>query len=111
MPYVTTNNKTVIDPALQEIITMIERSEEDGFHEIDCGNLNYILTRIIMAYWKKGGRYKHINDIVGAMDCATKEFYRRVAVPYEKKKAKQNGDVYNYLKNKKQKCINNKKKS
>tara|TARA_Y100000296_G_C5178378_1_gene261563 strand:+ start:2143 stop:2556 length:414 start_codon:yes stop_codon:yes gene_type:complete len=32
--------------------------------------------------------------ILGAVECAKLELYRRAVVPYEKKKIKENGDVY-----------------
>lgn len=58
------------------------------------GDLNYVFTRIIHAYIKeKGLRYQNINDVMGALDGASKEFYRRVAAPYEDKKIAENGDV------------------
>ena len=37
---------------------------------------------------------QRVDDAVGALDGAAREFYRRVAVPYEDKKIKENGDVY-----------------
>jgi hypothetical protein len=43
---------------------------------------------------KHGQSYSIINDIVGVLECAKMEFYRRVAVPYEDKKRTENGDVY-----------------
>ena len=59
------------------------------------GELNYILTLIIDEYMRKHDlSYQTINDIVGALDSCKLEFYRRVAVPYEEKKLKENGDVY-----------------
>jgi hypothetical protein len=41
-----------------------------------------------------GLSYQTINDIVGALEGAKLEFYRRVAVPYEDKKIIENGDVF-----------------
>ena len=59
------------------------------------GELNYEITRLIKEYWGfHGPNYQCINDIVGALEGAKLEFYRRVAVPYEEKKIKENGDVY-----------------
>jgi hypothetical protein len=61
----------------------------------DTGELNYRLTRVIMRYMNdKGTSYGTINDIVGALEGAKLEFYRRVAVPYEDFKCQLNGDVY-----------------
>lgn len=61
----------------------------------DAGELNYILTRVALRYVKAKGetRYQHINDVLGAFDGATREFYRCVAAPYEDIKRRENGDV------------------
>jgi hypothetical protein len=61
----------------------------------NSGELNYILTRLLYEYYKSnGGRYTQVNDILGALEGAKLEFYRRVAAPYEDKKIEENGDVY-----------------
>jgi hypothetical protein len=60
-----------------------------------AGELNYVLTGICRDYWyEHGPNYATINDIVGALEGAKLEFYRRVAAPYEDEKIKENGDVY-----------------
>lgn len=59
------------------------------------GELNYALTSLCIGYMRTHGkRYATINDCLGALEGAKQEFYRRVAVPYEDEKIKQNGDVY-----------------
>ena len=64
-------------------------------HARVSGELNYRLTQTIKDYMDFHGLcYQTINDIVGALEGAKLEFYRRVAVPYEEEKIKQNGDVY-----------------
>ena len=61
----------------------------------NAGELNYAITTIIDQYrYTKGFDYQTINDIVGALEGAKLEFYRRVVVPYEDQKIKENGDVY-----------------
>jgi hypothetical protein len=61
----------------------------------DTGELNYILTGVVNEYfYRKGHHYKTINDILGALEGAKLEFYRRVVAPYEDTKIKENGDVY-----------------
>lgn len=60
-----------------------------------AGELNYLLTTMIAQYTKrKGLSYQTINDVVGALEGAKLEYYRRIAGPYEEKKVKENGDVY-----------------
>jgi len=60
-----------------------------------AGELNYALTKTIVQYLKdKGKSYATINDILGALEGAKLEFYRRVADEYENTKIWDNGDVY-----------------
>lgn len=65
-----------------------------------AGELNFVLTRTILGYWLDGDikgnkkNYQRINDIIGALECAKAEFYRRVVVPYEETKRAENGDVF-----------------
>ncbi len=58
------------------------------------GELNYCLTRLMIEYCHNDLTYKDVNDVIGALECAKMEFYRRVAVPYEELKRGENGDVY-----------------
>lgn len=59
------------------------------------GELNYLLTDEIRAYIEsKGLSYQTINDIIGALEGAKLEFYRRIAAPYENTKIIENGDVF-----------------
>ena len=60
-----------------------------------AGELNYLLTETCLEYCRaKGLNYATINDVLGALEGAKLEFYRRVAAPYENTKIEQNGDVY-----------------
>jgi hypothetical protein len=59
------------------------------------GQLNFQLTCLLKNYIEYNGlNYQDINDVIGALEGAKMEFYRRVAVPYEDSKIKENGDVY-----------------
>jgi hypothetical protein len=58
------------------------------------GELNYLFTEIIETYIRGQLNYQRINDVVGALEGAKLEFYRRVAAPYENVKIEENGDVY-----------------
>ncbi len=62
---------------------------------VTAGELNYMLTKLCIAYMSDtGNSYQSINDVVGALEGAKLEFYRRYAAPYEDTKIKENGDVY-----------------
>lgn len=59
------------------------------------GQLNYCVSVLMDDYIEKTGlNYKTLNDLVGALECAKMELYRRIAIPYENKKIEDNGDVY-----------------
>ena len=69
------------------------------------GELNYIITEIVLGYLQLGVdavepignlplNYTHLNEVVGALECAKFEAYRRLAAPYEDTKRNENGEVY-----------------
>lgn len=60
-----------------------------------AGELNYVFTTEALNYLHNNGTsYQTINDIIGALEGAKLEFYRRLAAPYEDKKIIENSDVY-----------------
>lgn len=72
----------------------------DGMFEngmpITPGDLNFVITTICIDYmnYTGGQSYTKMNEIIGALECAKLEFYRRAVSPYEDKKIEENGDVY-----------------
>lgn len=59
------------------------------------GELNFQITMLCVAYLTNlGESYTTLNAIVGALECAKLEFYRRIAASYEDEKVVANGDVY-----------------
>lgn len=61
----------------------------------DSGDLNFFISTLINWYiGEKGKSYSTLNEVVGVLECAKLELYRRIAAPYEDSKIQQNGDVY-----------------
>lgn len=59
------------------------------------GELNYQLTRLCFLYEQSHGySYQTYNDIIGALEGAKLEMYRRRVAAYEDTKLNENGDVY-----------------
>lgn len=59
------------------------------------GDLQYMLAVAIDTYITRHGlRYQNCQDIMGALAGALHEFQRCVVDPYEEKKIKDNGPVY-----------------
>lgn len=81
-------------PYIQQHDRVIRDLTEQAYWLRDPGQLNFAITTIIKEYFKQNACYQSINDVVGALEGAKLEFYRRVAAPYEDSKIKENGDVY-----------------
>ena len=83
MPYIEKQNRLSLDPTEKTHPAMLP------------GELNYQITRLIDGYLGRSPfSYSQLNAVVGVLECAKLELYRRIAVPYEDTKIKQNGDVY-----------------
>jgi len=73
----------------------IRASLEDGRGPTKVGELNYLVTRLLDSYLMTNGlSYTQINAVIGVLECAKMELYRRIAAPYEDKKSREAGDVY-----------------
>ena len=60
-----------------------------------AGELNYTLSKVCDEYLHLNGVcYQSFNDIIGALEGAKLEIYRRLCAGYEDQKIKENGDVY-----------------
>lgn len=82
MPYIPQSEKKRVDQ--DNLITT-------------AGQFNYALNQLISIYIDQNDfNYQTSNDIIGAMECAKLELYRRLVAPYEDSKILQNGDVKPY---------------
>lgn len=72
------------------------RSDDYPSRAASAGELNFQITQLVDDWLgAQGGlRYEKINAVIGALECAKLELYRRVAAPYEDQKRHENGDVY-----------------
>lgn len=59
------------------------------------GQLNYAITQLCRNFLATSDKkYADYNSIVGVLESAKLEFYRRAVSIYEDKKRDENGDVY-----------------
>ena len=94
MPYIKKEERQRLDPHIETLFHELAKSGED----IE-GNLNYTLTTLlgsIPVAFGDAWRYKHINRVIGTLECVKQEFYRRLAGPYEDKAIEKNGDIAIY---------------
>lgn len=89
MPYIPTSQKEEIDRGLIAL----------NLSEIkDSGGLNYTIHQIVSRYISQNKEsYQTYNDIIGALECAKMELYRRLISDYEDRKILLNKDVKPYL--------------
>jgi hypothetical protein len=86
MPYIKQEARDHLDPFIDKLIDEIDYT--------NMGEINYIITRLCDALVRGDVRYGKINSLIGVLECAKLELYRRVAAPYENEKIDENGDVY-----------------
>jgi hypothetical protein len=59
------------------------------------GELNWKITTLCLEFLDiTDKKYADYNAIIGVLECAKLEFYRRAVASYEDRKIKENGDVY-----------------
>jgi len=91
MPYIKAEERKKFNFILNYLDELIKDSKV--FDSI--GNVNYLITMICDKYIKeKGEKYENFNNIIGVLECAKLEYYRRKTLPYENTKIEENGDVY-----------------
>jgi hypothetical protein len=86
MPYIESVDREQYEPFI--------RALSDHLHAGKPGDLNYVITRLIL-WWlaDRGVSYERLNAVMGVLESVKQEFYRRQVVPYEERKIKENGDV------------------
>lgn len=89
MPYIKEEDRVRWKEAgLGELLEYIE------YHASPlAGDLNYIITKILLEALGTCPNYARFNEIIGVLECCKLEMYRRRVAPYEDTKIKENGDV------------------
>jgi len=89
MPYIEPDNRKSLENEIQTLAAALRRN---GY--LEAGELNYVITRLIQVLTPSVLRYAHIATVSGVLRNVYDEWYRRVVVPYEDERRRQNGDVY-----------------
>ena len=89
MPYI---NICLREWTKDELKDLTDKLSQCG---MGIGELNFLITNLCIKYIKlHGEKYENFNAVVGALECAKLELYRRKIADYENVKIKENGDVY-----------------
>lgn len=84
MPYIKPDEREELDPVVAKLLSRLGT----------VGELNYVITKLCLGFANREMRYHNLNAVVGVLECAKLELYRRLVAKYEDEKAKENGDVY-----------------
>jgi hypothetical protein len=85
MPYIGSEIRESIEPHLTYLLEYLGTAKLYGV-------LNYVITQILLNTQPQC--YEDYQALIGVLECAKLELYRRVVAGYEDKKRKENGDVY-----------------
>ena len=77
-----------------ERIELEDRARKTGNMALTPGQLNFAITTAIISYLGSDPHYKDYNEVIGVLECAKLELYRRMVAPYEDRARDRNGDVY-----------------
>jgi hypothetical protein len=89
MPYIKQRKRDRYEHSIQMLINDLLMFP-DGLD----GNLNYIISTLLYRIWSDNRSYEKGNKLIGVLECAKLEFYRRILAKYETKKTETNGDIY-----------------
>ena len=86
MPYIKNGTRAMFAHDLENLAPTIW----------EPGELNYVISYLCDAFLGKDMGYETANEVIGVLECAKLEIYRRVIAPYEDAKMLENGDVFGY---------------
>ena len=89
MPYISENYRDILRKELAELIIVLKTIKDS---DLD-GCLNYVISKLAIDLYGRGG-YAVYNRLIGVLESAKQEFYRREMAPYEDKKKNENSDIY-----------------
>lgn len=90
MPYVSEKTREY----WASTIAVFEHSALTNGAALGAGEVNYLVTKILLAWLGRSPRYQDYNAAIGVLECIKLELYARRVRPYEDEKCAENGDVY-----------------
>lgn len=87
MPYIKPKDRGWYNGYIKYITNIINRMPKSD----KSGHLNYIITKILLN--SKPKRYDDYNTLIGVLECAKLELYRRQIAVYEDEKIVENGEI------------------
>lgn len=93
MPYIPSSDRPVYDPQIKQLAELLARQPADRRK----GHANYVITQILRKAWGVDDpaheSYSSYADIIGTLECAKHELYRRRLAAYEDTAIAKHGDL------------------
>lgn len=87
MPYIPTGDRLQLDYVIK---LLLDSNGTDTFK----GRFNYLIHKLAKEYIARyGQRYEVYQRMIGELECAKLELYRKQTAPYEDVKESENGAV------------------
>src|SRR6266436_9050259 len=86
MPYIPAAQRARFDPLIQALSAELQK---DGCLD---GNLNYVISSLVVKAFAANRRYAEANKLMGVLSSVAAEFYRMDVAPYEDEKRAQHGE-------------------
>jgi hypothetical protein len=93
MPYIKADLRKELDPLISQLAAKLKHTGQQDPANL-AGGINYCITRMIFKIYGSKMRYHEHNEVMGVLECAKQEWYRRQSAEYEDVKIKENGDVF-----------------
>ena len=88
MPYIKKEQREKYLSPIEELVSILNSQSKDSLD----GQVNYVIT-VLMKRVYKPDSYNTLNSAIGVLESIKQEFYRKVVVPYEEDKERDNGEV------------------
>ncbi len=88
MPYIKPDSRMKYQEGIDSLLGAFNETDE-----LKVGDVNYVVSTLVWELFKNKYSYTQANNLIGALECVKQEFYRRMVVPYEEEKIKENGDI------------------
>lgn len=94
MPYIKQEDRVKLKEIADDLCFELNELSIGSDFGHKAGNLNYFISTVINNLLMDNRSYARINELIGALECAKLEIYRKLAAPYEDQKASSNGEVF-----------------
>jgi len=97
MPYIPQQHRKRYDELVNQLVETLVWDSSDADLGTPAafapGELNYVLSSLLVKLWAKGRQYYRGNTLMGVLECVKAEFYRRWLAPYEDGALARHGDL------------------